>query len=110
MDKHQVLKKLEMGVNNLMMYAKENDIDKDTVHYMKLAHDRLVVLCNIPKEKKTKKKKKKKQKYYAVRVGRNPDIYNTWDECKEQVSGYPKARYKSFEKFEDAERFMNEED
>lgn len=108
MDKRNVLKQLELGVNNLMMYAKDNGIDNDTVHYMKLAHDRLVVLCNGPKARK--KKKKKKQKYYAVRVGRNTGIYNTWEECKEQVHGYPQARYKSFEKFEDAEKFMNEED
>lgn len=34
--------------------------------------------------------------YYAVRVGRKPGIYGTWDECKEQVLKYSNARYKKF--------------
>lgn len=35
-------------------------------------------------------------KYYAVRVGRTPGIYHTWEECKRMVDGYPGAQYKSF--------------
>ena len=27
--------------------------------------------------------------YYAVRIGRNPGIYTTWDECKKEVIGLP---------------------
>jgi ribonuclease HI len=27
-------------------------------------------------------------KFYAVKKGRNIGIYNTWDECKEQIHGY----------------------
>ena len=41
-------------------------------------------------------------KYYAVRKGLNPGLYTTWDECKAQVNGYPKAEYKSFKTEEEA--------
>ena len=27
------------------------------------------------------------KKYYAVRVGKVPGIYQTWDECKKNVHG-----------------------
>lgn len=35
-------------------------------------------------------------KIYAVKKGLVPGIYNTWDECKQQVNGYSGAEYKSF--------------
>jgi ribonuclease HI len=35
-------------------------------------------------------------KYYAVKNGKIPGIYTSWNECKEQVSGYSGAVYKSF--------------
>ncbi len=37
-----------------------------------------------------------RQKWYVVWVGNNPGIYDSWEECKAQVDGYPGARYKSF--------------
>ena len=36
------------------------------------------------------------KKYYAVRKGLNPGIYNTWDECRKNVIGFSGAIYKSF--------------
>ena len=45
-------------------------------------------------------------KYYAVKVGRTIGIYNTWEECKEQVDGFEGARYKSFSKLEDAQEYL----
>ena len=33
---------------------------------------------------------------YVVFEGRNPGIYETWDECKEQVLGFSNAVYKKF--------------
>lgn len=33
---------------------------------------------------------------YAVRIGRTPGVYKTWDECKEQTQGYPGAVFKKF--------------
>jgi viroplasmin and RNaseH domain-containing protein len=35
-------------------------------------------------------------KYYAVRKGRLPGIYRSWDECERQVSGFPHCEFKSF--------------
>lgn len=34
--------------------------------------------------------------YYAVKVGKNPGIYETWAECKAEVDGYKGAKYKKF--------------
>lgn len=46
------------------------------------------------------------KKYYAVRVGKTPGIYLTWDDCKRMVDGYPGAIYKSFSSIEEAEDFL----
>lgn len=35
-------------------------------------------------------------KYYAVKRGKKPGVYQTWSECQEQVKGYSGAEYKSF--------------
>lgn len=47
-------------------------------------------------------------KYYAVRIGRNPGIYHTWDECKRETMGFKGASFKKFSTREDAEVFINE--
>lgn len=47
-----------------------------------------------------------KNKYYAVKVGKTPGIYHTWNECREQVSGYSGAIYKSFSTLVEAEAFI----
>lgn len=49
-------------------------------------------------------------KYYAVRIGRNPGIYHTWDECKRETMGFKGASFKKFSTREDAEAFINEVD
>lgn len=46
------------------------------------------------------------KKYYAVRVGKTPGVYGTWDECKVQVNGFPGAKYKSFGTLKEAEDFV----
>lgn len=48
-------------------------------------------------------------KFYAVRKGRIPGIYETWSECSQQVIRFKGAEYKSFDNKEDAEKFINEE-
>ncbi len=48
----------------------------------------------------------KKSKVYAVRVGRNTGIFNSWEDCKREVMGYKGAIYKSFEDIEDANSFL----
>ncbi|KAJ1912228.1 hypothetical protein H4219_005678 [Mycoemilia scoparia] len=45
--------------------------------------------------------------FYAVRQGRIPGIYSTWEECKSQVDGFPGARYKKFKTHEEASQFVN---
>ncbi|MBS5786267.1 MAG: ribonuclease H family protein [Clostridioides difficile] len=47
------------------------------------------------------------KKVYAVRSGRKTGIFNSWDECKEQVSGYKGAEYKSFKTIEEAKDYIN---
>ena len=45
--------------------------------------------------------------FYAVKQGRIPGIYTSWEECKEQVHGYPDAAYKGFATREEALAFIN---
>lgn len=45
-------------------------------------------------------------KYYAVKAGKKPGIYTTWNDCKEQVNGYSGAVYKSFKTESEAEAFI----
>ncbi len=47
------------------------------------------------------------KKYYVVRVGLKPGIYETWDECKSYVSGFSGAEYKSFKNLEEAQNYFN---
>lgn len=56
------------------------------------------------------RKKDMAQKYYAVRVGKKPGIYRTWEQCKSVVDGYPGAQYKSFKNLEEAEEFVGTAD
>lgn len=48
--------------------------------------------------------KKPTKKFYVVWRGFKPGIYNTWEECKKQVTGYDGAQYKSFPSKEEAEQ------
>ncbi len=48
-----------------------------------------------------------KEKFYAVRVGKTPGVYKTWDECKKEVMGFKGAIYKSFGTLEEANSFIN---
>lgn len=47
-----------------------------------------------------------KKKIYAVMRGRATGVFKTYEECKEQVMGYPNAIYKSFENIEDAKLWL----
>lgn len=37
-----------------------------------------------------------KKKYYGVRSGRTPGVYNTWSDCQKQIDKFPNAIFKSF--------------
>ncbi|VDC01939.1 unnamed protein product [Peniophora sp. CBMAI 1063] len=51
------------------------------------------------------------RKFYAVKVGRfGPDIYETWDECKDAVHRFPGAVYKSHLTLREAEDWLARQD
>ena len=47
-----------------------------------------------------------KKKYYAVKKGKVPGVYETWDACKNQTHGFPGAVFKSFPTREEAQAFV----
>ena len=47
-------------------------------------------------------------KYYAVKNGRVPGIYNSWAECQKQIHGFKNASYKSFTTRVEAEEFISD--
>ena len=47
--------------------------------------------------------------YYAVKTGRNPGIYSTWDECQKQISQFKGAKYKKFSTAAQAQSFIDGE-
>lgn len=48
--------------------------------------------------------------YYAVQNGRSKGVYNTWNACNEQVSGYSGAIYKKFNTASEANAFVRGKD
>ena len=48
--------------------------------------------------------------YYAVRKGKKPGIYETWDEAKAMITGFYKAEHKKFKTREEAEAFLENRD
>ena len=51
-----------------------------------------------------------KTKYYAVKNGKVPGIYTSWDECRKNVSGFSGAQYKSFGTLEEARTYLGLQD
>lgn len=47
-----------------------------------------------------------KKNFYAVRTGKVTGIFQTWDECKASVDGYPGAKYKGFPTKEAAKEYL----
>lgn len=50
------------------------------------------------------------QKYYAVKNGKKTGIFGTWNQCKEQVTGFKGAIYKSFLTLDEAKAYISGED
>lgn len=46
------------------------------------------------------------KKYYAVKNGRKPGIYTSWDEAKVQVEGYKNPSFKGFNSKLEAENYL----
>ena len=49
----------------------------------------------------------KKNKFYVVWKGKVPGIYDSWDDCKKQISGMKGAQYMSFPTREQADKAYN---
>ena len=50
------------------------------------------------------------KKFYAVKQGRQPGIYNTWAECQKQTVGFKGAKFKGFVTKAEADAYMNDEE
>ncbi len=49
-----------------------------------------------------------KKKVYVVWKGVKPGVYDTWEECKQQIDGFADAKYMRFESYEKAVQAFNE--
>lgn len=47
------------------------------------------------------------KKIYAVKAGRKTGIFDTWEECSKQVSGFSGAVYKSFQTEKEAKEYLD---
>ena len=48
------------------------------------------------------------KKYYAVKKGKITGVFNSWQECKDSVDGYPGAEYKGFKDLEEVKAYLGE--
>lgn len=49
------------------------------------------------------------QKYYAIKKGRNaPIIYRSWEDCQNDIHGFPRAQFKSFNSLEAARAYLGD--
>lgn len=49
------------------------------------------------------------KKYYAVKVGRETGIFESWEECQKQIINFSGAVYKKFNDIKAAEKFLNDD-
>ncbi|ETI24062.1 hypothetical protein G647_03431 [Cladophialophora carrionii CBS 160.54] len=54
-----------------------------------------------------KRKRTTERKFYAVRQGKAPGIYETWADCLSQVKGHRGAVFKAFQSLHEAQAFMD---
>ena len=60
------------------------------------AEDAISESANTAASSETKRKRGTEPKFYAVKVGKNPDIYHSWSDCLAQVKGFKGAICKLF--------------
>ena len=48
------------------------------------------------------------KKFYAVKIGKTPGVYETWAECQNQINGFSGAVYKGFATKEEAIAFVGQ--
>lgn len=51
-----------------------------------------------------------KKYFYAVKKGKNPGVYLTWEECNNQVKGYKNAIFKKFSTEKEAYNFLEDKE
>ncbi|KFY48406.1 hypothetical protein V495_01362 [Pseudogymnoascus sp. VKM F-4514 (FW-929)] len=61
----------------------------------------------LPESASKKRKAASQPKFYAVRAGRHPGVYSDWNDCKESITGFKGASFKSFSNRSDAEAFVS---
>ena len=49
------------------------------------------------------------KKFYAVKIGKTPGVYETWAECQNQINGFSGAVYKGFVTKEEALAFVGKD-
>ncbi|MEM1338863.1 MAG: ribonuclease H family protein [Bacteroidota bacterium] len=49
----------------------------------------------------------KKKRFYVVWKGKNPGIYDSWEDCQSQIKGVKAAQYKAFSSFKEAKKAYN---
>lgn len=54
-----------------------------------------------------KERKMPQKKFYAVKKGVQTGLFDTWEECRRMVYGFPGAVYKSFDTKQEAEEYLN---
>ncbi|KAI1614789.1 ribonuclease H-like domain-containing protein [Exophiala viscosa] len=54
-----------------------------------------------------KRKRTTERKFYAVREGKTPGIYETWPDCLGQVKGFKGAVFKAFQNLHEAQAWMD---
>jgi ribonuclease HI len=59
-----------------------------------------------PKKIKDDFSKTKKEVFYAVRNGRKSGLYRTWDDCLEQIRGFPNNQFKKFTSEREAKNYV----
>lgn len=47
-------------------------------------------------------------RFYGIQRGRVPGVYTEWSKAQEQISGFPKPKYRKFPTREEAEAFVRE--
>ena len=49
-----------------------------------------------------------KKNFYAVRTGKTTGIFTNWEECRQQVDGYPGSQFKGFATRNEAQMWLND--
>jgi hypothetical protein len=52
------------------------------------------------------KRKRPPPKFYAVATGHTTGIFHSWEDCREQVQGYPHNNFKSFPSLAHAQQYL----